>query len=155
MTETGQAENGKVFISYSRKDKVFVQKLNDALDHAGIQAWVDWEGVKLASDRMATITNAIQGSDALLFVVSPDSLNSKICADELDLGIKLNKKLTPTVSRKAVRIWNLSSLPLVPKSELTPFACSHLISNLSKDDWNANLGNEEYRLTCPTLPEGK
>jgi len=100
MSETNQGENGKVFISYSRKDKAFVQKLNDALDNAGVQAWVDWEGIELASDWMATITNAIQGGDAFLFVISPDSLKSKVCTDELEMGLKLNKKLIPILYRE-------------------------------------------------------
>src|SRR5512138_2144422 len=100
MAETNQGANGRVFISYSRKDKVFVQKLNDALDNSGVQVWVDWEGIELASDWMATITNAIQGTDAFLFVISPDSLNSKVCADELGLGLKLNKKLIPVLYRE-------------------------------------------------------
>ncbi len=100
MTEEQQASaNGSVFISYSRKDKEFVKKLNDALDAAGVQAWVDWEGIELASDWMATITSAIQGGDAFLYVISPDSLASKVCADELELGLKLNKKLIPILYR--------------------------------------------------------
>lgn len=100
MTESTQGANGSVFISYSRKDKAFVQNLNAALDQAGIQAWVDWEGIQLASDWMATITGAIQGTDAFLFVISPDSLTSKVCADELCLGIQLNKKLIPILYRE-------------------------------------------------------
>ncbi|RPJ21024.1 MAG: TIR domain-containing protein, partial [Chloroflexi bacterium] len=100
MADTTQGTNGSVFISYSRKDKAFVQKLNDALDAAGVQAWVDWEGIELASDWMATITNAIQGTDAFLFVITPDSLKSKVCTDELCLGIKLNKKLIPILYRE-------------------------------------------------------
>jgi WD40 repeat protein len=100
MTETNQGENGKVFISYSRKDKAFIQKLNEALDNCGVQAWVDWEGIELASDWMATITAAIQGGDAFLFVISPDSLKSKVCGDELALGLSLNKKLIPVLYRE-------------------------------------------------------
>jgi len=100
MNETNTGANGRVFISYSRKDKPFVQKLNDALDAAGVQAWVDWEGIELASDWMHTITEAIQGNDAFLFVISPDSLQSKVCTDELELGIKLNKKLIPILFRE-------------------------------------------------------
>src|SRR6266540_1434474 len=99
MADTTQEANGSVFISYSRKDKAFVQKLNEALDGAGVQAWVDWEGIELASDWMATITSAIQGTDAFLFVITPDSLKSKVCADELALGLKLNKKLIPILYR--------------------------------------------------------
>jgi WD40 repeat protein len=103
MTEANQGENGKVFISYSRKDKVFVQKLNDALAKAGVKVWVDWEGIELASDWMETITAAIQGSDAFLFIISPDSLKSKVCADELELGLQLNKKLIPILYREPTK----------------------------------------------------
>lgn len=94
-----KSSNGSVFISYSRKDKVFIQKLNDALDNAGVNAWVDWEGIELASDWMQRITAAIQGSDAFLFVMTPDSLKSKVCAQELELGTKLNKKIIPILYR--------------------------------------------------------
>ncbi len=100
MTDSAQGANGSVFISYSRKDKAFVKQLNDALDQAGVRAWVDWEGIQVASDWMATITGAIQGTDAFLFVISPDSLNSKVCADELCLGLQLNKKLIPILYRE-------------------------------------------------------
>ncbi|HSG44331.1 MAG TPA: TIR domain-containing protein, partial [Anaerolineales bacterium] len=100
MAETTQGSQGSVFISYSRKDKAFVQKLNDALDNAGVDAWVDWEGIELASDWMQTITTAIQGTDAFIFVISPDSINSKVCAEELELGLKLNKKLIPILHRE-------------------------------------------------------
>lgn len=100
MTEQASGANGSVFISYSRKDKAFVRKLNDSLDKAGVHAWVDWEGIELASDWMKTISSAIQGTDAFLFVISPDSLKSKICAAELELCLQLNKKLIPILYRE-------------------------------------------------------
>lgn len=98
MTE--DVNKTRVFISYSRKDKLFVRKLNDAIDAAGIDAWVDWEGIELASDWMSRITDAIQSSDAFLFVISPDSLKSKICAEELEISIRLNKKIIPILYRE-------------------------------------------------------
>jgi WD40 repeat protein len=90
----------KAFISYSRRDKEFVTKLNEALDTSGINTWVDWEGIPLSSDWMAEITEAIQAADALLFVISPDSLQSKVCREELELGIKYNKKIIPILYRE-------------------------------------------------------
>ena len=100
MAEPTQGSQGSVFISYSRKDKAFVQSLNDALDNAGVQAWVDWEGIELASDWMQTITTAIQTHDAFIFVISPDSIKSKVCLQELELGLNLNKKLIPVLHRE-------------------------------------------------------
>ena len=97
MAEKNESRKTKIFISYSRKNKLFVRKLNDAIDENGIDAWVDWEGIPLSSDWMAEITAAIEASDAFVFVISPDSLNSKICMDELELGIKYNKKIIPVL----------------------------------------------------------
>lgn len=95
--------NTKVFISYSRKDKAFVQKLNDALNASGIAPWVDWEGIPLSSDWMAEITTAIQSADAFLFVISPESLKSRICMDEVELGIKFNKKIIPILYKEPLK----------------------------------------------------
>jgi len=97
MAENDGQRQTKIFISYSRRDKPFVRKLNDALDAAGIDAWVDWEGIPLSSDWMKEITAAIEGGDAFIFVISPNSLASKVCMDELELGIKNNKKIIPVL----------------------------------------------------------
>ncbi len=60
-----------------------------------------------------------------------------------------------TVSRKVVRVWNISAIPRIPQEQLIPSACSHLVNNLSRDTWTSLFGNEEYRLICPSLPEEK
>lgn len=97
MQKTG---NTKIFISYSRKNKTFVRKLSSAIDAQGISAWVDWEGIPLSADWMTEITKAIQAADAFLFVISPDSLNSKYCNEELLMGIKYNKKIIPVLYKE-------------------------------------------------------
>ena len=98
--EISKQRKTRIFISYSRKDKLFVRKLNDAIDAVGIDAWVDWEGIPLSSDWMKEITAAIEAGDAFVFVISPDSLRSKICMQELELGITSNKKIIPVVYRE-------------------------------------------------------
>ena len=35
----------EVFISYSRKDKDFVRRLDEELKRRDREAWVDWEGI--------------------------------------------------------------------------------------------------------------
>ncbi|MDO9301524.1 MAG: TIR domain-containing protein [Anaerolineales bacterium] len=97
MAEKNGSRKTKIFISYSRKNKLFVRKLNKAMDENGFEAWVDWEGIPLSADWMAEITAAIEASDTFVFVISPDSLNSKVCMDELELAIKYNKKIIPVL----------------------------------------------------------
>ena len=41
-----------VFISYSRRDKVFTQKLVDALQAANREVWAHWNCIPAASDGM-------------------------------------------------------------------------------------------------------
>lgn len=90
----------KVFLSYSRKDKLFVRKLKDAVHQAGFDAWVDWEGIPLSADWMAEITHAIESADAFLFIISPDSIKSKICDHELEQAVQNNKKIIPVLYRE-------------------------------------------------------
>jgi WD40 repeat protein len=54
-----------------------------------------------------------------------------------------------TVSRKVVRLWDIAMLPKIPRNELIPIACSHLIANLSRDDWSTYFVNEDYQAICP------
>ncbi|HEY9151983.1 MAG TPA: TIR domain-containing protein, partial [Anaerolineales bacterium] len=95
-----QARNGNVFVSYSRKDKLFVRKLVAGLEASDVKVWVDWEGIPPSADWMAEITEAVQGSNAFICVISPDWLASKVCAQEYNLGIQNNKKLIPVLYRE-------------------------------------------------------
>ena len=90
----------KVFISYSRKDKDFVVKLHQALVSQGLETWVDWEGIPLTADWWEEIEAGIDGADAFVFVISPDSLTSKVCNDEIEAAMESNKRLVPILHRE-------------------------------------------------------
>jgi WD40 repeat protein len=88
-----------VFISYSRKDKPFVVKLNDALKKAGKETWVDWEGIMPSEEWLKEIYTAIESADTVVYVISPDSAKSEVCGEEIEHAIKCNKRLVPIVCR--------------------------------------------------------
>jgi WD40 repeat protein len=88
-----------VFISYSRKDKDFVQVLHQALTASQYNAWVDWEDIPLTADWWEEIKAGIERTDTFLFVISPDSIHSNVCNQELDHAIAHNKRLIPIVRR--------------------------------------------------------
>ncbi|MBT9316191.1 TIR domain-containing protein [Leptothoe spongobia] len=89
-----------VFISYSRKDKAFVQVLNQALADSKYDAWVDWENIPLTADWWEEIKAGIEGADTFIFVISPDSIASKVCGQEIDHAVENNKRLLPIVYRE-------------------------------------------------------
>ena len=89
-----------VFISYSRKDCSFVEKLEEALKVRDKVSWVDWEGIPPVSEFPEEIKSGIEGSDAFLFVISPDSVKSNWCLKELEHAEANNKRLIPVLRRE-------------------------------------------------------
>ncbi len=89
-----------VFISYSRKDREFVKRLDAALQARGREAWVDWEGIRPAEEFMQAIFPAIEGTDTFVFVISPDSVTSEVCGRELAHAVAHNKRMVPIIARE-------------------------------------------------------
>ena len=74
----------QVFISYSRNDKEFVQKLVDALVAGKREVWLDDKNIEPTAEWLKEIFQNIEGSDNLLFVISPDSVVSTYARKEID-----------------------------------------------------------------------
>ena len=86
------------FISYAREDQDFVRKLHDALLRRGRNAWIDWE-IFPSAEWMREVRNAIDAAPSVVFLISPDSIASSVCRQELDYALAQNKRLVPVVCR--------------------------------------------------------
>ncbi|MBD2328184.1 TIR domain-containing protein [Alkalinema sp. FACHB-956] len=95
-----------VFISYSRTDSDFARQLNDALQIQGKTTWFDQESIASGSDFQREIHRGIESADHFLFIVSPSSINSPYCADEVEYAAKLNKRII-TVLHRPIRLAEL------------------------------------------------
>jgi WD40 repeat protein len=84
-----------VFISYSRKDKHFVQRLHAELTLQNRDTWVDWEDIQYAEDWWQKICVGIQSADNFVFVITPESVRSKICFDEIEYATQQKKRIVP------------------------------------------------------------
>ena len=85
------------FISYAREDSDFVAgRLLEALRGRGQQVWLDLDITGGAKWR-ERVLRAIEACKALIFVISPASVASEACSQELDNAIALNKKVIPVV----------------------------------------------------------
>ncbi|MEB3291018.1 MAG: toll/interleukin-1 receptor domain-containing protein [Leptolyngbya sp.] len=91
------SEQANVFISYCRRNKEFVQQIHSALEATGREVWVDWESIPVAGDWWQEIQLGIELADTFLFVLSPDSLASKVCGQEVEEALKHHKRLVPVV----------------------------------------------------------
>jgi len=88
-----------VFISYSRIDIAFARRLFDALAAAGRHAWVDWEGIPPTAQWLQEIFTAIDGADTFVILLSPDSVASAVCAQEVAHAVQNRKRIIPIVCR--------------------------------------------------------
>ncbi|MBD2459647.1 TIR domain-containing protein [Oscillatoria sp. FACHB-1407] len=94
------ASPNEVFISYSRRDREFVIKLDNALRQTGRASWIDWSDIQPAEDWWKAIERGIESASNFVFIISPDSITSKVCRQELEYGLEHNKRLVPLLWRE-------------------------------------------------------
>ncbi|WP_282090081.1 TIR domain-containing protein [Streptomyces tendae] len=88
---------GKVFVSYSRRDAAFARRLHQELAPSLREVWVDWLDIEPSTKWRESIDAAIRGSDALIVLLSRDSLRSKYCWLECERALALGKRVLPIV----------------------------------------------------------
>lgn len=88
------------FISYSRKDIGFVNRLEVALKARGVDARVDREDIEKGEEWWRRIQQLIAEADTVIFVLSPDSAVSLFCQNEVDCAESLKKRLVAIVARE-------------------------------------------------------
>ena len=88
-----------VFVSYSRRDGEFVRRFAEALTERGKDVWVDVDGIRDAEVFPAALRTAVEQSDGFVFVISPDSVASNYCEQEVDHALELNKRIVPLLLR--------------------------------------------------------
>src|SRR5204863_1860303 len=86
-----------VFISYSRRDSEFVEGLAADLEARGKSVWIDTQGIGAGEVFPDAIRRAIEGSDAFVFVITPESVASRYCENEVEYALELNKRVVPVV----------------------------------------------------------
>ena len=90
----------KVFISYSRKDMAFADRLEAALKDRGFEVFIDREEIYAFEDWWERIKTLITKADTIVFVLSPDAVASETCVKEVDCAASLNKRFAPVVCRR-------------------------------------------------------
>lgn len=89
-----------VFISYSRIDTDFVNRLRAELEKNNYRAWVDRENLKGGQNWPDELEKAIQQCRVLLVVLSPESVTSKEVRKEFRYGQEIGKWVIPLYYRR-------------------------------------------------------
>ena len=128
----------KTFISYSRRDLKFAQRLLNALHNRGINPWFDIEDLTPGVEWNTEMLSGVQFADNILFIISPDSVSSNPCNQELECALRHNKRLIPVLYRDS------------PMGEIHP-ALKELqwVFLRSQDDFEAGLSKLIAVLDAP------
>ncbi len=95
--ESRQVQNPDIFISYSRRDRAFVEQLCQALKQQQVEVWVDWERIPVAAPWREKLSEGIRDADSLLFVMSVNSVASDYCRDEIQQAESYKKRIISAV----------------------------------------------------------
>jgi WD40 repeat protein len=99
--ETTQHQSrAKIFISYSRKDTAFADRLEAALKTRGFEPLIDRTEIYAFEEWWRRIEALIVRADTIVFVLSPDSVSSDVALREVAFAASLNKRFAPVVCRR-------------------------------------------------------
>lgn len=87
-----------VFLSYSRSDSPFADKLFATLEARGFDVFQDKHDILSSKSWRDRLLDLISKADAVVFVITPDSIGSKTCNWELEQAIRLNKRMIPILA---------------------------------------------------------
>src|SRR5579864_2375775 len=88
-----------IFISYARGDSAFVDRLESDLGQQGFDTWVDRHGLEAGSKWRRELQDAIDRSQVLLVVLSPDAAVSEYVQMEYSYAADEGKVVIPLYYR--------------------------------------------------------
>lgn len=98
----------RYFISYSRKDKDFVDKLYVSLKQKGIAVWLDTKEIHPGENWPDAIQRGLDECQAMILVISPDSMSSRHVSEEWQYYLNsVNQPIYPILIKSTPRHFQL------------------------------------------------
>jgi hypothetical protein len=85
------------FISYSRRDRAFVDQLSADLRNAGVQTWRDVEAILPGTNWQQEIERGLKGAEVLLYVSSSNTAESQWSSKELQRFLERGGRVIPLI----------------------------------------------------------
>lgn len=86
----------KLFICYSHDDKAIARELVSQLEQYH-DCWIDSDDIRAGSDWQRSVDWAIARADVFIFLASWQSIGSEQCQREVNLALRLRRRIIPVV----------------------------------------------------------
>lgn len=134
-------DDAKVFVSYSRKDREKAQRISEALRDRHFGVFRDTDDILPTEEWKGRLEQLIAEADTIVFLLSPASSASEVCAWEVEHATSLGKRIAPIVIEDVDASMippTLARLNFIFATDRDPFenAVASLASALNTDiDW--------------------
>ena len=88
----------RVFVSYSRRNRTFAERLARDLSDAGLDVWVDFRQIHAGEMWEQEIYRGIERSDMVIVCLSPDAVRSEWVQREANTARELDKIILPVMA---------------------------------------------------------
>jgi WD40 repeat protein len=98
ITESTKNANNlmsQVFLAHAETDHDFRDQLRRELNRSNITVWSNKTDIQTGADFKQAIQAGIEEADNVVYLLSPDALQSNICQQEVAFAQKLNKRIIP------------------------------------------------------------
>src|SRR5689334_13924560 len=147
----------QVFISYSRKDITFIDRLAADLKNAGIDVWYDVSGIAGGARWRTEIENALRNCQYVIVVLSPDSILSEWVEREFLFSSNLKRKIIPLMYRACELPLNYVDLNYIDvqgenySRNFDELLKALRVSSTTPPQSVSNTGKPAFRWTTPFL----
>lgn len=87
-----------IFLSCSQPDRAWAKAFADALKEHGVSLWLNEWDLRPGDDLIDAIEQALRGSEALVFLLDPKSVNKPSLFFEIGAALALQKRIISVVS---------------------------------------------------------
>ena len=97
----------QIFISYSEEDMAIQEKIRKRMLREGFTVWINTVDIPTAEDFQVAINRGIEKADNVVLLLSPSSLASQYCQQELAYARQYHKRVIPLL----VQSMDVATLP--------------------------------------------
>ena len=90
----------QVLISYSERDRETMEKIRNSLRRESLTVWTNTTDIQTGEDFQSAIDRGIEQTDNLVYLLSPDSVQSEYVRKEIDYAVSLHKRIIPVLVRE-------------------------------------------------------
>jgi hypothetical protein len=119
----------QVFVSYAEPDKAMMEKIRNSLRRESLTVWTNSTDIQTGEAFEAAIQRGIEQADNVVYLLSPDSIDSHFAQKELEIALSLNKRIIPILVRET--------------SAETDSKCAAKFANIDLTD---NIKEDDYLL---------